>query len=66
MYKNIYNKGDLNDDFFINIQDLMITIEYILSNTNLNQLNIWMSDFDDNFEINIQDIILMVDIILNN
>ena len=66
MYKNIYNKGDLNNDFIINIQDLMITIEYILSDTNLNQLNIWMSDFDNNFEINIQDIILMVDIILNN
>ncbi len=65
MYKNIYNKGDLNSDLIINIQDLIITIEYILFNTNLNQLNTWMSDFDDNFEINIQDVILMVDIILN-
>ena len=65
MYKNIYNKGDLNNDFIINIQDLMMTIEYVLSNTHLNQLNIWISDFDDNFELNIQDVILMVNIILN-
>ena len=65
-YKNIIHQGDLNDDSILNIQDLIIVIDYILNDTSLNQLETWQCDFDNNLQINIQDIILFVERILSN
>ena len=63
-YKNIRNIGDLNNDFIINIQDLLIVINFIINDTYMNDLDLWLSDLDFNSLINIQDIILIVDKIL--
>ena len=65
-YKNIIHQGDLNDDSILNIQDLIIVIDYILNDTSLNQLETWQCDFDNNLQINIQDIILFVERLLSN
>lgn len=65
-YKNIIHQGDLNNDSILNIQDLIIVIDYILNDTSLNQLETWQCDFDSNLQINIQDIILFVERILSN
>ena len=65
-YKNIIHQGDLNDDSILNIQDLIIVIDYILNDTSLNQLETWQCDFDSNLQINIQDIILFVERILSS
>lgn len=64
-YKNIIKHGDLNNDLIMNIQDLIIVIDFILNDVPLNQLKIWQCDFDNNFQINIQDIILFVEEILD-
>ena len=63
-YKNIKNLGDLNDDLILNIQDLIIMIEFIFNQDVLNDLDLWASDFDSNQLINVQDIILIVERIL--
>ena len=65
-YKNIRNLGDLNNDFIINIQDILIMIGFILNADELNHLDLWLSDFDSNQIINVQDIILIIDKILRN
>ena len=58
--------GDVNDDYIINIQDIMIVIGFILNANELNHLDLWLSDFDSNQIINVQDIILIIDKILRN
>ena len=65
-YKNIKNLGDLNNDSIINIQDIMIMINFIFNDNELHHLDLWLSDFDANQTLNIQDIILIVDKILEN
>ena len=53
-----------NNDFIINIQDILIMIGFILNVDELNHLDLWLSDFDSNQIINVQDIILIIDIAL--
>ena len=65
-YKNIKNLGDLNNDSIINIQDIMIMINFIFNDNELHHLDLWLSDFDVNQTLNIQDIILIIDKILEN
>ena len=53
--------GDLNDDNFINIQDIILMIDLILNNS----YDLFADINEDNI-INVQDVILLVNIILNN
>ncbi|MAV63978.1 MAG: hypothetical protein CBC84_001350 [Pelagibacteraceae bacterium TMED124] len=57
-------KGDINNDFILNIQDIIFILQYILG---INQDIDWFNDGDindDNF-IDVNDIIIMVDSIIN-
>ncbi|MDC0145253.1 hypothetical protein OAI93_01495 [bacterium] len=53
--------GDLNNDEIINIQDIIIMIDFILENE-----YIFYGDLNEDEILNIQDIILMLDIILTD
>ena len=65
-YKNIRHLGDLNNDFIINIQDILIIASFIFNSNELHHLDLWLSDFDGNQIVNVQDIILIIDKILRN
>lgn len=66
-YKDIRNIGDLNHDEILNIQDVLIVINFIINeDLQISDLDLWLSDIDYNGSINVQDLILLVDIILNN
>ena len=56
--------GDINDDHTINIQDIIMLINYILEDNEPNQDWLNIADLNDDEQINIQDVILLVDLIL--
>ncbi len=60
-----FQSGDINLDELINVQDVVLVINYILGQTELSQQQINLADLNDDESINIQDIILLVSIILN-
>ena len=53
--------GDLNNDTIINIQDIIVMINYAISNGYIVQ-----GDLNDDGPVNIQDIVLLVNIVLGN
>ena len=65
-YKEILNKGDLNNDQIFNIQDILIVIELILNEDDYNDLLWWTSDINDDGDINVLDVMLLVDLILED
>ena len=66
-YKSIKNKGDINMDLIINIQDVIMIIGYILyEGINPEDLEFWLSDLDRNYLINIQDILILTNQILGD
>ena len=62
----IYTPGDINDDNYIDILDLVIIMNYILGNTELSTTQLFASDLNEDGIINVQDIIIVINIILNN
>ena len=52
--------GDVNEDSLVNIQDIILVIEFILNNTYNN-----LADFNEDSIIDILDIVILIDIILN-
>ena len=58
-YNIIY--GDLNNDNVINIQDIILIINYAISNGYINQ-----GDLNEDDLVNIQDIVLLVNIVLGS
>ncbi len=52
--------GDVNEDSLVNIQDIILVIEFILNNTYNN-----LADLNEDSIIDILDIVILVDIILN-
>ena len=61
-----YISGDVNEDEFINIQDILMILQFILSNQEPSLGQFLASDLNSDDTINIQDIILMINIILGN
>ena len=58
--------GDINNDFEINILDIVNLVEYILDNNNLTDEQFESSDLNQDEVINIIDIIFLVNIILGD
>ena len=58
--------GDINNDFEINILDIVNLVEYILNNNNLTDEQFESSDLNQDEVINIIDIIFLVNIILGD
>jgi len=59
-------KGDINADGDINIQDVIILINFILGIDEPNEYEFWAGDMNDDGELNIQDVILLINKILNS
>ena len=59
-----YALGDINQDFIINILDVVQLVNIILSQ-NFNGIEYFLSDINNDDVINIQDIILIINLILN-
>ena len=57
--------GDVNQDGFINIQDLVLLITFILNSNDPNDQEFQASDMNNDNILNILDIVLIVNIILN-
>ena len=60
-YNVIY--GDINNDFIVNIQDIIIVIGFILNSDIPNEYEFIVSDINEDEEINILDIVMIIDII---
>ena len=63
-YKSIINKGDLNNDQIFNIQDILLIINFILSENHDNNLLNWTSDLNNDGNVNVLDVIILTNIIL--
>ena len=60
-----YSVGDINQDYIINILDVVIIVNFIM-NQNPSGLEFYLADINSDNVINVQDIILLINIILNN
>tara|TARA_A100001011_G_C14314027_1_gene847043 strand:- start:846 stop:2105 length:1260 start_codon:yes stop_codon:yes gene_type:complete len=60
-----FESGDINLDQLINVQDVVVIINFILGQVELNQQQQNLADLNDDNLINVQDIILIVNIILS-
>ena len=61
-----YMSGDVNEDTFINIQDLLVVVQIILGNQEPSLGPFLAADLNSDEIINIQDIIILINIILGN
>ena len=58
--------GDVNNDFIVNIQDIILMIGYILGSDNPTENQFYVSDINGDQIINVLDIMLILDIIFEN
>ena len=61
-----YILGDVNEDTFINIQDLLMMVQFILGNQEPMIGESFAADMNIDSTINIQDVIIIINIILGN
>ncbi|MAV65111.1 MAG: hypothetical protein CMG00_07980 [Candidatus Marinimicrobia bacterium] len=57
--------GDMNQDFNLTIQDIIIMANHILENTDISNEVLFNADINSDFQLDIIDIILAIQIILN-
>ena len=63
-YFNIYNYGDINEDGFINITDILYLVNYIIGSIDLNNQQLELADINQDNIINVVDIIELIAIII--
>lgn len=61
-----YESGDVNTDETVNIQDVVLIINYILDLIDFDNNQFSLADLNDDSSINIQDVILLVNVVLDN
>ena len=61
-----YISGDVNEDTLINVQDLLVIVQFILMNQEPTFGQFLAADLNSDDIINIQDIIILINIILGN
>ena len=61
-----YESGDVNTDETVNIQDVVLIINYILNLIDFDDNQFSLADLNDDSSINIQDVILLVNVVLDN
>jgi hypothetical protein len=57
--------GDMNDDLELNVLDIILVVNAILSNDAVSDINLWIGDLNNDELLNILDIVQLVNIILN-
>lgn len=58
--------GDLNNDFLVNISDILLMVSNITSDNNLSIQSLYSADVNNDSNLNIQDIIIVINIIFGN
>ena len=58
--------GDINQDNNINISDIVLLINYILSGENISDEELLIADLNQDNSINVSDVVMLVNIILSN
>ena len=58
--------GDINNDGSININDVVLLINYILLYDDIDEETLSNSDMNSDLQLNIMDVVLLVNIILGN
>ena len=58
--------GDVNNDGFINITDILLMVSNITADNNLSVASLYSADLNNDSNLNIQDIIIILNIILGN
>ena len=58
--------GDINQDNNINISDVVLLINYILSSENISDEELLIADLNQDNSINVSDVVMLVNIILSN
>ena len=61
-----YESGDVNTDETVNIQDVVLIINYILDLIDFDDNQFSLADLNNDTSINIQDVILLVNVVLDN
>jgi len=62
-YFNTYNLGDINQDGYINITDIVTLVSYIVGNSDLNSSQMNLADTNEDGVINIIDIVQLINFI---
>jgi hypothetical protein len=62
---DIIISGDINEDGFINITDILYLVNYIIGNIDLNNQQLGLADVNQDNIINVVDIVQLINIILN-
>ncbi|NQU67978.1 MAG: T9SS type A sorting domain-containing protein [Candidatus Marinimicrobia bacterium] len=57
--------GDYNEDGYVNVQDIVLMVNYILNGTEITECQFFYADFNGDLAVNVQDIVLIVNCILN-
>ena len=60
-----YISGDVTQDGFVNVLDVVLLVNWILSGTSLTDLEITIADMTNDGLVNVLDIVALVNIILN-
>ena len=63
--QTIITLGDMNDDLDLNVLDIILVVNAILSEDAVSDINLWLGDLNDDWLLNILDIVQFVTIILN-
>jgi len=62
---DIIISGDINEDGFINVTDILYLVNYIIGNIDLNNQQLGLADINQDNIINVVDIVELINIILN-
>tara|TARA_Y100000746_G_scaffold187462_1_gene166449 strand:- start:72 stop:545 length:474 start_codon:yes stop_codon:yes gene_type:complete len=61
-----FESGDVNLDGNLNIQDIVLIINYILDTSDFDSTQLSLADLNVDGAINIQDVILLINLVLEN
>ena len=59
------SQGDLNEDNFINVQDIVLLVNIVLGGIELDDLIMCIVDLNDDGSVDVLDVVLLVNLILN-
>ena len=58
--------GDVNQDSFVNVTDIVTIVTFILNYESPNTYEFWASDMNNDGSINVVDIVAIIDFILGS
>ena len=61
----LFEAGDINQDFIIDILDIVNLVNFILGNTEFDLIQAHLADCNSDESINIQDLIIIINHIIN-